>query len=34
MDVFQIPVVALFTGMILSFAAVMIFGTIADARKD
>lgn len=34
MDAFQIPFVALFSGMVLAFAAVLIFGTIADARLD
>lgn len=34
MDVFQIPFVALFTGMVLSFTAVMLYGTIMEARKD
>jgi hypothetical protein len=33
MDVFQIPAVALFTGMMISFAAVMIFVTVGDAIK-
>jgi hypothetical protein len=33
MDVFQIPAVALFTGMMLSFATVMIFVTVGDAIK-
>lgn len=32
MDVFQMPAVALFTGMVLSFAVVMIFTTLNDAR--
>jgi hypothetical protein len=31
MDVFQIPIVALFTGMIASFAVVMIYATIGEA---
>jgi hypothetical protein len=31
MDVFQIPIVALFTGMIASFAAVMIYASIGEA---
>ncbi len=34
MDAFQIPFVALFSGMVIAFAAVLIFGTIADARLD
>ena len=34
MDMFQIPFVALFTGMVLAFAAVLIVGTISDARSD
>jgi hypothetical protein len=34
MDALHIPFVALFTGMVLSFAAVMIFATIADARAN
>lgn len=33
MDVFQMPAVALFTGMVLSFAVVMIFATLNDARR-
>lgn len=33
MDVFQMPAVALFTGMILSFAMVMIFVTLNEARR-
>ena len=31
MDVFQIPVVALFTGMIASFTVVMIYASIGEA---
>ena len=31
MDVFQIPIVALFTGMIASFAVVMIYASIGAA---
>ena len=31
MDVLQIPVVALFTGMIVSFAVVMIYASIGEA---
>ena len=34
MDVFQIPAVALFTGMMLSFALVMLFVTITDGIKN
>jgi hypothetical protein len=34
MDVLQIPFVALFTGMVLSFAAVMLYGTINEYRHD
>jgi hypothetical protein len=34
MDVFQIPFVALFTGMILSFGVVMLYGTINEYRHD
>jgi hypothetical protein len=34
MDVFQIPFVALFTGMVLAFGATLIFGTIWEARQD
>jgi len=33
MDVFQIPAVALFTGMVLSFAVFMIFATLNDAYR-
>lgn len=33
MDIFQMPAVALFTGMVLSFAVVMIFTTLNDARR-
>ncbi len=33
MDVFQIPAVALFTGMVLSFVVVMLFVTITDGIK-
>ena len=32
MDVFQIPAVALFTGMVLSFAVAMLYATINEAR--
>ena len=31
MDVFQIPIVALFTSMIASFAVVMIYASIGEA---
>ncbi len=31
MDVFQIPIVALFTGMIASFAVVMFYASIGEA---
>jgi hypothetical protein len=31
MDVLQIPVVALFTGMIVSFAVVMIYASVGEA---
>jgi len=34
MDVFQIPFVALFSAMVLSFAAVMLYGTINEMRGD
>ncbi len=33
MDVLQIPAVALFTGMIVSFAVIMMFVTIGDVIK-
>jgi hypothetical protein len=33
MDVFQMPAVALFTGMVLSFAVVMILTTLNDALR-
>jgi hypothetical protein len=33
MDALQIPFVALFTGMVLSFAAVMIIETVLQARQ-
>jgi hypothetical protein len=33
MDIFQMPAVALFTGMVLSFAVVMIVATVNDARQ-
>lgn len=33
MDVFQIPAVALFTGMMAAFAMVMILVTVGDAIK-
>ena len=33
MDVLQIPAVALFTGMIVSFAVIMMFVTIGDVNK-
>lgn len=33
MDILQFPAVALFTGMMLSFAVVMIFVTVGDAIK-
>lgn len=33
MDVLQIPAVALFTGMVLSFAVIMIFVTVGDVIK-
>jgi hypothetical protein len=32
MDIFQIPFIGLFTGMILSFAAVLLYGTINEYR--
>ena len=32
MDVLEIPAVALFTGMVLSFAVVMLYATINEAR--
>jgi hypothetical protein len=34
MDVFQMPAVALFTGMVLSFAVVMLYGSLQELRKD
>jgi hypothetical protein len=34
MDVFQIPAVALFTGMVLCFALVMLFVTITDGIQN
>lgn len=34
MDVLQIPFVALFTGMVFAFAAVMLYGTINEYRSD
>jgi hypothetical protein len=34
MDAIQIPVVALFTGMVLSFTAVILYGTINEYRRD
>ena len=34
MDAFQIPFVALFSGMVLAFAAVLILATVADARME
>lgn len=34
MDAFQIPFVALFTGMVVAFAAVMLYGTINEYRRD
>ena len=33
MDVLQIPAVAIFTGMIISFAVVMLFETVTDVIK-
>ena len=33
MDVIQIPAVALFMGMLTSFAAVMLFVTVGDTIK-
>lgn len=33
MDVLQIPVVALYTGMIISFAVIMLFVTVGDVIK-
>ncbi len=33
MDVIQIPAVALFMGMLTSFATVMLFVTVGDAIK-
>lgn len=34
MDVIQIPAVAIFTGMIISFAVVMLFVTVTDVIKN
>jgi len=34
MDAFQIPFVALFTGMVVAFTAVMLYGTINEYRRD
>ena len=34
MDVLQIPVVALYSGMIISFAIVMLFVTVGDVVKS
>ena len=34
MDVLQIPVVALFATMIVSFGLVMIFATVSDVIKN
>lgn len=34
MDAFQIPFVALFSGMVLAFAAVMLYGTINEYSRD
>ena len=34
MDVLQIPVVALYSGMIMSFAIVMLFVTVGDVVKS
>lgn len=34
MDVFHIPFVALFSGMIFAFAAVLLYGTINEYRRD
>ena len=31
MDVFQIPIVSLFTGMLASFAVVMIYASVGEA---
>ncbi|GEM_PF-508331 len=33
MDVFQIPAVALFTGMVSAFALALIFASVGDAIK-
>lgn len=32
MDILQIPAVAIFTGMIVAFALVMVYGTISEYR--
>lgn len=34
MDILQIPAVALFTGMVLSFMVVMLFVTVSDVIKN
>ncbi len=34
MDVFTIPVVALYSGMVIAFAATMIFVVVSDVRYD
>ena len=34
MDVIQIPAVAIFTAMIVSFAVVMLFVTLGDVIRD
>lgn len=34
MDVLQIPVVALYSGMIISFTIVMLFVTVGDVVKS
>ena len=32
MDIFQIPAVAIFSGMIIAFALVTVYGTISEYR--
>ena len=34
MDILQMPAVALFTGMVLSFMVVMLFVTVSDVIKN
>lgn len=34
MDVLQIPAVAIFTGMLVSFAVAMLFVTMGDVIRD